>query len=233
MTSRMRSFLQPFLAIGLATVTCAQEQSVNPGINEAYLRDGLVVAEWVERLENEGREVAANREEIVRLAGIGAGDTVADVGSGTGLFLPALSAAVGDTGHIYAVDIVQKFLDHIEVQKERLSLSNIETVLCSERSIGLPENSIDVAFICAVYHHFEYPDDSLASIHRALRPGGRIVLVDFKRIPGVSANWILGHMRAGQEVFEQEIIDAGFAKTSEVTDLLDSNYFVIFTKKDG
>ena len=58
------------------------------------------------------------------------------------------------------------------------------------------------------------------------------MLIDFKRLPGVSSDWILGHMRAGQEVFEREIQDAGFQKTEEITELLSDNYFVIFTKTD-
>lgn len=210
----------------------AQDQSVNPGINNAYFKDDLIVTDWIERLEREGREVADNRDEIIDRAGITEGMAVADVGTGTGLFLPALSSAVGETGKVYAVDIVQKFLDHVDIQTSRLGWTNVETVLCSERAVGLPEATIDVAFICQVYHHFEYPTDSLTSIHRALRPGGRIMLVDFKRIPGESADWILNHMRAGQEVFEAEIESAGFRKAGEIGDLLTDNYFVIFEKID-
>ena len=194
--------------LGLCLPLFAQETSVNPGINKAYLKDGLIVADWVERLEQEGREVADNREEII-------------------------ARALGEHGKVYAVDIVQKFLDHVDRQIARHNWTNVEPVLCSERSIGLPTGTIDVAFICDVYHHFEYPADSLASIHRALRPGGRIVLVDFKRIPGESDDWILKHMRAGQEVFEAEIESAGFKKTAEIDDLLTSNYFVIFDKVES
>lgn len=208
----------------------AQEQSVNPGINAPYLSEGMVVAEWIERLESEGREVADNRDRIVALLGLRPGMSLADIGTGTGLFLPAFERAMEGQGRIYAVDIVPKFLAHIDVQVQRHQWANIETVLCTERSVELPANSIELAFICNVYHHFEYPQDSLASIHRALRPGGRIVLIDFKRVPGKSAAWILNHMRAGQAVFEEEITAAGFTKTDEITDLLDDNYFVIFTK---
>ena len=218
---------------GLSLPLFGREASVNPGINAAYLKDGLVVTEWVERLESEGREVADNRDEIIARAQIKPGSAVADIGTGTGLFLPTLSAAVGNTGKIYAVDIVQKFLDHVDRQIAQRDWSNVETVLCSERSIGLPTATIDVAFICNVYHHFEYPADSLASIYRALRPGGRIILVDFKRIPEESDSWILKHMRAGQEVFEAEITAAGFKKTAEIDDLLTSNYFVIFEKVES
>lgn len=218
--------------LGLSSALSAQTTSVNPGINDAYLRDGLVVTEWIERLEGEGREVADNRDAIVDRLNLQPGDDIADVGTGTGLFLTRLSAATGPDGTVYAIDIVPKFLDHIDAQRDRLGLDNVETVLCSEREVGLPADSVDIAFICNVYHHFEYPADSLASIHRALRPGGRLVLIDFKRIPGQSADWILGHMRAGQEVFEAEIVAAGFRKSTAVTDLLAANYFVIFTKSD-
>lgn len=228
-----RSALPLALLLLSAFTSGAQQESVNPGINTAYLKDDLVVTDWIERLESEGREVADNRDEIIARARIAPGSRVADIGTGTGLFLPALSAAVGDAGTVYAVDIVQKFLDHVERQIPRQGWTNVETVLCSERSIGMPTGSIDVAFICNVYHHFEYPHDSLASIHRALRPGGRIVLVDFKRIPGESDNWILQHMRAGQAVFEEEIVSAGFRKTEEIGDLLSANYFVIFEKVES
>lgn len=218
------------LLVAMPRAGLAQETSINPGINSAYLKEGLIVANWIERLENEGREVADNRDQIIARSMIPPGALVADIGTGTGLFLPALSAAVGDSGKVYAVDIVQKFLDHVDQQVHRQGWTNVEPVLCSERSVGLPTGSIDVAFICNVYHHFEYPTDSLDSIHRALRPGGRIILVDFQRIPGESDAWILHHMRAGQEVFEAEIEFAGFKKSAEIDDLLTQNYFVIFEK---
>lgn len=224
------SFLRSFLFVALASGILAQEKSVNPGINASYLSEDMVVASWVERLEREGREVADNRDGIVARIGIKPGMAIADIGTGTGLFLPALSASVGDQGQVFAVDIIEKFLTHVDTHIDRRGWTNVETVLCTERSAELAPDSIDLTFICNVYHHFEYPKDTLASLHRALRSGGRIVLVDFKRIPGESADWILNHMRAGQETFETEITNAGFKKTGEITDLLDDNYFVIFEK---
>ena len=208
----------------------AQKESVNPGINTSYLKEGLVVKEWIERLEAEGREVFVNREAIVKRLGLKRGMDVADIGSGTGAHLPYLSKAVGKKGKVYAVDIVPKFLEHIDEQRKQNDWKNVETALCSERSVKLPANSVDLTFICNVYHHFEYPEDTLASIHEAVRPGGKLVLIDFKRIPGESSDWIIGHMRAGQEVFENEIKYAGFKKMGEVDDLLTDNYMVLFEK---
>jgi hypothetical protein len=64
-----------------------------------------------------------------------------------------------------------------------------------------------------------------------LKPASELVLIDFKRIPGESSDFILGHVRAGQEVFEAEVTAAGFEKISEVKDLLKENYFVRFKRK--
>src|SRR5947209_3814252 len=79
-------------------------------------------------------------------------------------------------------------------------LQNIVGVVCTADSVKLPPGSVDLVFICDTYHHFEYPRRTMASIHQALKPAGQLVLVDFKRIPGVSREWVLGHVRAGQEV---------------------------------
>jgi ubiquinone/menaquinone biosynthesis C-methylase UbiE len=96
--------------------------------------------------------------------------------------------------------------------------------------VDLPPGSVDVAFVCDTYHHFEFPQRTLASLYRAIKPGGKLVVVDFIRIEGKSSAWILFHVRAGQEVVEKEITDAGFRKAGEVKGLLKENYLVIFTK---
>jgi ubiquinone/menaquinone biosynthesis C-methylase UbiE len=95
----------------------------------------------------------------------------------------------------------------------------------------LPEKSIDVAFICDTYHHFEFPQKTMASIHRALKPGGQMIVIDFKRIDGKSSEFILKHVRAGQEVFTAEIRDAGFKQLDEIK-MLKENYFLRFERRD-
>jgi intracellular sulfur oxidation DsrE/DsrF family protein len=96
--------------------------------------------------------------------------------------------------------------------------------------VDLPPTSIDVAFVCDTYHHFEFPEKTMRSIHRALKPGGRVIVIDFHRIPGTSSDWVLNHVRAGQDVVEKEIASCGFKKTDEVKELLKENYFAEFTK---
>ena len=206
----------------------AQEQSVRPGINDTF-RDPDV-KEFEGRFEVESREIYAKRQEIVEACRIAPGETVADIGAGTGLFTRLFSAAVGPDGRVFAVDIARKFLDHIADESRKAGQHNVETLLCPADSTALPPESVDVAFICDTYHHFEFPQKTLASLRQALKPGGRVVLVDFKRIEGTSTDWVLSHVRAGQEVFEAEVVASGFKKVREEPDLLKENYLVVFEK---
>jgi len=205
------------------------EASVQPGVNAEYLKPDLNVAQWVERFEHEGREIYDHREAIVAAVGLKPGMVVADIGAGTGLFTPYFSRAVGPKGRVIAVDIVPAFLERIRQRATAEGLANVQTVLCTEHSVELPPNSIDVAFICDVYHHFEYPHGSMTSLQRALRPGGQVLVVEFKRIPGTSSEWVLNHVRAGQEVFTAEILAAGFQQVEQL-DFLKDSYVVRFRK---
>jgi predicted methyltransferase len=214
-----------------ATCTLAQDASVKPGINDKFLDPELNVQEWTKKFETESREIFHEREKIVAAVGLTPGMAMADIGAGTGLFTLHFAQAVGESGTVYAVEIAKNFLEHIKGRAARASATNVQPILCTEKSVELPEASIDLAFICDVYHHFEFPAASLATLHRALKPGGQLVLIDFKRIPGESSDFILGHVRAGQEVFEAEVIAAGFEKIDEVKDLLEENYFVKFRRK--
>jgi len=209
----------------------AQEKSVRPGINDSF-RDPDV-REFVERFEVESREVFNRREEILKACEIQLGQTVADIGAGTGIFTRLFSKAVGKDGNVIAVDISKNFLDHIESLARQQGQTNIGTLLCSEDSTQLPANSIDVAYICDTYHHFEYPHKTMDSLFAALKPGGRVILVDFKRIEGESNDWTLTHVRAGQEVFEAEVLKSGFVKMGENKELLKDNYFIVFQKPES
>ena len=218
------------LCVGLAPLA-AQEKSVRPGINDPFKNPDL--KEFQGKFEVESREVYAKRKEIVEYCKLRPGMAVADVGAGTGLFTGPFAAAVGEKGKVYAVDISKTFLEHIAKSAKDQKLGNVETVLCTATSTELKPNSVDLVYVCDTYHHFEFPSRTLASIHKALKPGGQLVVIDFHRIPGKSREWTLNHVRAGQEVVEKEIAEAGFKKTGEVKDLLEENYFVRFEKVEG
>jgi predicted methyltransferase len=207
----------------------AQEKSVNPGINDTFKNPD--VEQFIGRFEKEGREAFDRRQEIVEACQVQPGMTVADIGAGTGLFTRLFSKKVGDEGRVYAVDVAEKFLRHIEARAKNEELTNLVGVLATPESVNLPPNSVDLAFICDTYHHFEFPQKLLATIHRSLKPGGRLILIDFRRIEGVSSDWIMNHVRAGQEVFVKEVEEAGFRQIDEDKELLKEAYFVRFEKK--
>jgi ubiquinone/menaquinone biosynthesis C-methylase UbiE len=213
-----------------ASLAFAQETSVNPGINDSYKDPDP--AEFTKRFETESREIFVNRDKIVALCKLNPGMAVADVGAGTGLFTRLFAKEVGSQGKVYAVDIAKNFLKHIEKTTKERGLTNVETILCTPDSANLPRDSVELAFICDVYHHFEFPHKTMQSIHRALRKGGRLVVIDFHRIEGESSDWVLGHVRAGQEVFRAEIEGAGF-KLVEEPRFLKENYCMIFEKSDA
>lgn len=208
------------------------EASVKPGINQAFLDPNLDVDAFVKRFEIESREIFTCREQILAACQIKKGDTIADVGAGTGLFTKMFSVEAGENGWVYAVDIAPRFIEHINDECVKLDLNNVTGVVCAQNSINLPPKSVDVVFVCDTYHHFEYPQSSLASIHRALKDGGRLIVIDFDRIPGQSREWLLGHVRAGRDVFRSEIEAAGF-KLSEEKKIsgFKENYFFTFSKQ--
>jgi len=214
----------------LALPGFAQEKSVKPGINKSF--ESPDVPKFIERFEREGRDVFDHQKEILAALKLKPGMKVADVGAGTGLFARLMARRVGSCGKIYAVDISEEFLDHIRKTARAECLKNIQTVVCQPDSVELPPHSVDLVFICDTYHHFEYPYKTMRSIHEALKPGGEVVLIDFQRIEGVSDEWILGHVRAGQEVFTKEILDCGFEQIDEKPNLLDESYFVRFRKRE-
>lgn len=205
-----------------------------PASLNANFRDPqLDVDEFVQRFEGESREVAVARDAILAALELRPGLRVADIGAGTGLFMAPLSEAVGAQGVVYAVDLSPRFLDHLRGRVRDEQLGNVRVVECDERSTALPPASVDLAFVCDTYHHFEHPAETLASLHRALRPGGRLVVLDFERIPGVSRDWMLEHVRAGKEVFAAEIEAAGFGPARELdVPGLSENYMLAFERLD-
>jgi predicted methyltransferase len=208
----------------------AQEASVKPGINDNFKDPD--VDYYLRLFEGESREIFKHRNEIVESLGLKPGMDVADVGAGTGFFARMFSYKVGPDGTVFAVDIAQNFIDHIDKMARKEEITNITAQLCSERSVDLPENSIDVAFICDVYHHFEYPFDSMASLHRALRPGGRVFIVDFERIVGVSTDFAIEHVRCGKGTVTDEVKDSGFDFVAEHNLGMEGQYVIEVVKRE-
>jgi SAM-dependent methyltransferase len=179
---------------------------------------------WSKNFEHDGREVFDKRADIVAALALRDADIVADVGAGTGLFTLLFAEKVGK---VVAVDVQQYFLDHVAARAQALGLANITTQLADQRRTGLAAVSIDLAFLCDAYHHLELPRTYLADLRRAIRPGGRLVVIDYDRTrPGTGA-WMKEHIRADPAELRREIEAAGFTLVDEPK-LLRENFFWIF-----
>ncbi len=220
------------LAASCSSMRHSHNTAEASAMNKRFLDPNLDVQTWIGRWESESREVAVAREQIVQALNLTPGMRIADVGTGTGLFVESFSKAVTDKGQVYAVDISPKFIAHIKERAAGAGLHNVEAVLSSEKSVKLAKGSVDVAFMCDAYHHFGYRDSMLRSIHSALSKHGQLVVIDFDRVPGKSREWILKHVRAGKAGVKDEITQAGFRFRDEVQiDGFNDNYFLRFEKR--
>jgi FkbM family methyltransferase len=215
----------------LVSAAIAQEKSVKPGINDPFKDPD--VKKFIGVFEGESREIYARRRAIVEACQLKPGMVVADVGAGTGLFTRLFAKVVAPKGKVYAVDIAPRFLDHIKKTCKESGISNVETVRCSDKSCEVAAGSVDLVFVCDTYHHFEFPSRTTTSIHKALKRGGRLIVIDFHRIEGKSSKWVLGHVRAGQQVVVKEIVACGFKLIQEKKVGLKENYFLTFVKADA
>jgi ubiquinone/menaquinone biosynthesis C-methylase UbiE len=209
--------------------TAAPPTKTDSKINEPFKKPN--VKEFVKKFESDDREVFAKRNEIVAALALSPGMVVADIGAGTGLFTRLFAEKVGKTGRVYAVDIAPRFLTHIAADAKKHGQSQVVTVLGTQLSTNLPREAVDVVFLCDVYHHLENPEKTLASIRQALKPEGRLVVIDFDRVEGRSAEFVLKHVRASQETFRKEIEAAGFGfESMKNLPTFTENFFARFKK---
>ncbi len=206
------------------------EASVRPGVNDKYYEDGAA-QEWRTVFEGESREVASRRDEIVAALDLRPGLVVADVGTGTGLFVEPLARAIEPDGRLLAVDIVPGFLELVRARVAEWGLNNVELHQAQPRDVGLTPASVDLAFMCNVYHHVEYPQSFMRSVATALKPDARLVLVDFERIPGKTSPRMIKHVRADKATVIAEVEAAGFVLEEEI-ELLRENYVLRFRLAD-
>ncbi len=223
------------LTAALVPAGPAQEAQTRPGadpkINAQFKKAN--VKSFLTRFESDERETYAHRKEVVKALGLKKGNRVADVGAGTGFYTRLFAEAVGPEGKVLAVDVSSEFLEHIKATARAQGLSQISVIRGGQDSTNLPHNSLDLVFLSDVYHHFEKPDLILGSIHRALVPGGRLVVIDFDRVEGKSPEFVLKHVRASQKVFKSEIESAGF-KAMDVDNppKFKQNFFLMFRRLD-
>lgn len=139
---------------------------------------GMGGADWLERAEREREE---EPEKALDTIGLRLGMTVADIGAGTGYFSLRMARRVGPAGQVYATDIQPGMLSRLEQRIKRDGVHNIVPVLGTETDPKLPRGACDLALMVDVYHEFAYPREMLAAIGAALKPDGRLVLLEYRK----------------------------------------------------
>ncbi|SPF32995.1 Methyltransferase type 11 [Candidatus Sulfopaludibacter sp. SbA4] len=169
--------------------------------------------------------------ELVQAMGLGRGMTVADVGTGIGYMLPFLSRAVGRQGHVIGEDIFDDFLASAKQRAENQNLQNVAFVKGTETDPNLPEGQVDQVLVLDVYHHFDYPEKMLAGIHKALKPGGKLVIVEYYKSQDAMPNGrALTHIRLNKPDVIKEIEANHFRLVSEREHVPGSQYMLILER---
>lgn len=173
-------------------------------------------------LDDPHRDGKQKPEELIAAMNIKPGMTVADIGTGTGYMLPFLSRAVGLQGKVFGEDIQADFLERAKAK----NVANAELILGTTTDPKLPRNSVDIALVLDVYHHFDYPDKMLAAIRSALKPGAHLVIVDYYK----SASPSPGHIRLERDDVASEIEHNGFHLLSKRDHIPKTQYMLTFEK---
>ncbi|MFO1499999.1 MAG: class I SAM-dependent methyltransferase [Verrucomicrobiota bacterium] len=133
--------------------------------------------DWLERPEREREE---RPDLLLQLLQLKPGEMVADIGAGSGYLSWRIARLVGPGGRVYAVDVQQEMLDALVGKMAERRVTNVVPVLGSVTNTALPPNRIDLAIMVDVYHEFSHPFEMMESIHRALKPNGRVVFVEYR-----------------------------------------------------
>jgi predicted methyltransferase len=183
---------------------------------------------YTARLEDPMRDAYQKPEEVVKALNIKEGEVIADIGAGSGYFTVRLARAVGEKGRVYAVDVSPDMILHLNRRIRDLDLKNVVTVLCAPEDPLLADASVDRFFICDTWHHVGGHAKYLALLKKMLKPGGQVVMVDFKK-----TETPLGppqEMRIDRDDLVKEMEKNGFRLDAEHT-FLPYQYFLVFKVK--
>ena len=161
------------------SIATAQTTGVHPvsGRRFAEVMDASG-ASWLDRRERDAEEAPDDALDII---GVKKGATVADVGAGSGYMTVKLAKRVGSTGVVYATDIQPAMIDLLEKRVKSAKLTNVRSILGATDDPKLPPASIDMALMVDVYHELSQPQAMLRHIQEALKPGGRLVLLEYRK----------------------------------------------------
>lgn len=167
-------------------------------------------------LDRDSRQEEENSARILHYLQLQPAYAVADIGAGTGFYTFQMAPRVPQ-GKVYAVEVQDRFVQQLRERKEKEGAGHVEVVKGGEKSINLPENSLDVALMVDVYHELAFPREVLRNIHQSLKPGGKLILLEYKAEDPKVKIRALHKMSAAQ--VKKELEANGFALERRETDL--------------
>lgn len=182
-------------------------------------------AAWLERSEREREE---RTDLLLAALDLTPGLNVADIGAGTGYLARRIAAAVAPQGRVYAVDVQPQMVRLLETRAAAEGLTNLLPSLGSDTNVGLPASVVDLALMVDVYHELAFPHEVLASILRALKPGGRVVFVEYRAEDPAVPIKALHKMSVAQIRREAEVHALDWERT---VDTLPWQHLVVFRKR--
>ena len=186
------------------------------------------VEEWIKTLDGPQRVAALKIDEVVAAMKLQPGQTVADIGAGTGLFEVPLAKAVGPSGRVYAEDIDAGFFPEIRKRAADAQMTNVETVLGQFTDPALPVKNIDVALFHDVMHHIEKRPEFIKTLSGYLAPSGRIVVVDYE--PGKGPHRDQPQLEVSRQQLATWMRNAALAQVDDVK-LFADKYFLVFARQ--
>jgi ubiquinone/menaquinone biosynthesis C-methylase UbiE len=214
-------------ALGLWTTalwTGAAAQSKPMTMEEMHKLHGDPKA-YIALLEDPARDAYQKPHEVVMALGLKDGERIADIGAGAGYFSLRFAQHVGADGRVYAVDISPDMIVHLNQRIRDARLDNVRTVLALPDDPLLPDASVDDVFLCETWHHIDHHPQYLAVLKKVLRPGGRIVIIDFQKTQTPVGPPMA--MRVSREEVVRELEQNGFRLLKEHT-FLPYQYFLVF-----
>jgi ubiquinone/menaquinone biosynthesis C-methylase UbiE len=187
---------------------------------------GHQAADWLDRPEREQEEEPSKLLPALKFK---PGDVVADIGAGSGYLTFRIAKLVGPKGKVLAVDIQKEMLDLIRQRMKARRITNVEPIKGTESDPKLPANSVDLILMVDVYHEFEYPFEMTEAMVRALKPGGRLVFVEYRLEDPTVPIKLVHKMTERQVRKEMEIHALTWAQTDE---RLPRQHIIVF-KKNG
>jgi ubiquinone/menaquinone biosynthesis C-methylase UbiE len=183
---------------------------------------------YIAVLEDPARDAYQKPHEVTMSLGIKEGETIADIGAGSGYFTFRFARHVGEKGRVYAVDINPDMILYMNRRIREMKIKNVLTVLSAPDDPLLPDGSIDRFFICETWHHIQNQTQYLALMKKMLRPGGQVIMIDFQKrdLPVGPPN----EMKIAREDVIQQMQANGLRLEKENT-FLPYHYFLIFTIK--